>query len=60
MPQSYENNLKVQCFCYKKKDNIVARIWQQNFQIVTFYKFNTKIFSFPMVLCKKVYLCNII
>lgn len=37
MPQRYENNLKVQCFCYKK-DNIVARIWQQNFQIVTFYK----------------------
>nr|DAE70618.1 MAG TPA: hypothetical protein [Caudoviricetes sp.] len=30
------------------------------FRLLLFAKFNTKIFSFPMVLCKKVYFCTII
>lgn len=42
--------------------NIVAAFLfaSKTFRLLLFAKFNTKIFSFPMVLCKKVYLCNII
>lgn len=60
MPQSYENNLKVQCFCYQKNDKMVTRFGNKTFRLLLFIKFNTKIFSFPMILCKKVYLCTII
>lgn len=47
-------------FLIQKRDKMVTKNRQQNFQIVTFIKFNTKIFSFSLVLCKKVYLCTII
>nr|DAP68090.1 MAG TPA: hypothetical protein [Caudoviricetes sp.] len=30
------------------------------FRLLLFIKFNTKIFSFSLVLCKRVYLCTII
>lgn len=30
----------------------------RTFRLLLFAKFNTKIFSFPLVLCKKVYLCS--
>jgi hypothetical protein len=30
----------------------------RTFRLLLFIKFNTEIFSFPLVLCKKVYLCS--
>ena len=30
----------------------------RTYRLLLFAKFNTKIFSFPMFLCKKVYLCS--
>lgn len=47
-------------FLLPKNDKMVTRFGNKTFRLLLFVKFNTKIFSFPMVLCKKVYLCNII
>ena len=47
-------------FPLPKNEKVVTKKVVTNLQIVTFVKFNKKIFSFSLVLCKKVYLCNII